>query len=109
MNKELTTYKSGDVINLNHGCIFLSRFNCGHTQRVEVKVGRKKYLIDVKKDVLSAFVEMYPKIPANKSKYSVELLMVHFRPDAILDRKIIENFKKIEDAQRTLHIYGVGL
>ena len=107
MNKELTTYKSGDVINLNHSSIFLSRFNYGHTQRVEVKVGRKTYLIDVKKDVLSAFVEMYPK--TNKSKYDGGLSMVVFEPDAILDRKIMENFKKIGDAQAILTRYGIGL
>ena len=103
------TYKKGDIINLNHTYISLRNFEYGHTQRVEVKVGRKTYLIDVHKDVISAFVEMYPKIPTNKSKYSVDLSMVHFKPDAMLDRRIMENFKKIADAQTTLHMYGVGL
>lgn len=101
------TYKTGDIINLNHTYISLRNFKNGHTARVEVKVGRKTYLIDVKKDVLSAFVEMYPK--TNKSKYDGGLSMVHFKPDAMLDRRIMENFKKIADAQTTLHIYGVGL
>lgn len=101
------TYKTGDIINLNHTYISLRNFKNGHTARVEIKVGRKKYLIDVKKDVLSAFVEMYPK--TDKSKYSTDLVAVHFKPDAMLDRRIMENFKKIEDAQTTLHIYGVGL
>ena len=44
------TYKTGDIINLNHGSIFLGNFKNGHTARVEVKVGRKTYLIDVKKN-----------------------------------------------------------
>ena len=101
------TYKTGDIINLNHGSIFLSKFDYGHTHRVEIKLGRKKYLIDVNKDVISAFVEMYPK--TDKSKYSTDLVMVHFEPDAMLDRRIMENFKKIADAQTTLHTYGVGL
>ena len=100
---------TGDIINLNHSYLSLKNFEYGHTARVEVKVGRKTYLIDVKKDVLSAFVEMYPKIPANKSKYSVDLSMVVFKPDAILDRKIMENFKKIADAQAILTRYGIGL
>ena len=102
------TYKTGDIINLNHGhVISLRNFDNGHTARVEIKVGRKSYLIDVKKDVLSAFVEMYPK--TNKSKYDGGLSMVVFEPDAILDRKIMENFKKIGDAQAILTRYGIGL
>lgn len=101
------TYKTGDIINLNHGSIYLGNFENGHTHRVEIKLGRKSYLIDVDKDNISAFVEMYPK--TDKSKYSTDLVMVHFKPDAILYREIFENFKAIEDAQRILHKYGIGL
>lgn len=100
-------YKTGDVINLNHEDLFLQRFENGHTYRVEVKFGRESCFIDVEKNSASAFVQMFPK--TDESKYAVDMCEVKFQPDAMLNRKIFENFRTISDAQATLHRFGVGL
>ena len=49
--------------NLNHEIIFLSNFEYGKTQNIEIKVGRKTLMLDVDKNKNSAFLDVYEKNP----------------------------------------------
>lgn len=92
-------------INLNNeSCIFMSDFNCGKTQSVEMKVGRKTYLCDISKDMSHALIEVYRKLNKNRQKYSkydaaAETRRVTVKADAILRRDFFESIADIEKAQ----------
>jgi hypothetical protein len=91
------------MINLNHSeYIFLSQFECGKTQNIEIKIRRKLYFLDIDKNVDSAFIELYDRKGANRqsfSKYNANLHYARVNPTAILDRGFFENIAKIQAAQ----------
>ena len=94
------------MINLNHGeLLVVERFSFGKTQNIEVKLGRKIYLVDIDRNVASAFISFYPKQSNERtaySKYSGEIESVFVNNTACLDREFFENIKVIEKAQKTI-------
>lgn len=92
------------MVNLNKDGLFLGGFHYGQTQNVEVKLGRKIYMLDVDKYVHSAFVEFYRKVSADRQSYSkydreADLVIVMVQPDAVLTRDFFENIREIKKAQ----------
>lgn len=92
------------MINLNHEFIRVSTFDCGKTQNVECKLGRKTFLLDVNKDSACTRLDFYKMVGADRksfSKYSAEAenVSVIVKNDAVLDRSFFENIKKIAEAQ----------
>lgn len=97
------------IINLNHSYIYLSTFECGETLNIELKVGRKTLLLDVKKDSQGAFISVFPKVSNDRksfSKYGVEIHSVLVKSDAMIGREFIENIAIIEEAQNTVRRYS---
>ena len=91
--------------NLNHDIIFLSSFEYGKTQNIEIKVGRETLMLDVDKNKISVHVEVYAKKSNDRksySKYGSDLHCGWVKPDAIIDRNFIENIREIEKAQNLL-------
>ena len=92
--------------NLNHEIIFLSNFEYGTTQNVEIKVGRKTLMLDVDKSKFSAYIEVYEKKSNDRKSYSKHgsnLHCVWVKSKAIIDRDFIENIQEIEKAQNFLN------
>ena len=91
--------------NLNHEIIFLSTFEYGKTQNIEIKVGRKTLMLDVDKNKNSAFIDVYEKKSNDRrsySKYGSNLHSVLVKSNAIIDRNFIEKIQEIEKAQNLL-------
>ena len=98
--------------NLNHEFgIFLEKFKYGHTQNVEVKIGRKIFLLDVGKDFSVACIDVYRKLSKDRSKFSkydpeANLHSVFVKNDACLCRNFFEDIESIEKAQYIFRKYG---
>lgn len=94
------------MINLNKKeMLFVGRFEFGRTQNIEVKLGRKLYLVDIDKSSHNTSIDFYKKQGPDRgtySKYGVEdsVLGVEVKNDAMLDRSFFEHIKEIYDAQR---------
>jgi hypothetical protein len=96
-------------INLNHNKLYLADIPNGSTQNIEVKVGRKTYMVDINKNSASAYVCVYDKLSRKRnaySKYSDNLHAVHTRVDATLDREFIERIEEIEKAVALIEHFG---
>ena len=92
--------------NLNHEIIFLSNFEYGKTQNIEIKVGRKTLMLDVDKNKNSAFIDVYEKKSNDRksySKYGSNLHSVWVKSNAIIDRDFIGKIQEIEKAQNLLN------
>lgn len=93
------------MINLNKESIYISDYESGRTQNIEVRLGRKLYLVDIDKSSNSTFIDFYKKEGTDRgaySKYGVDdsVLGVQVKNDAMLDRSFFEHIKEIYDAQR---------
>lgn len=97
--------------NLNHETgIFLSNFEYGKTQNVEVKIGRKTYLCDFDKSSAGARVDFYKKLNKNRPSFSkydpeAEKHSASIKSDAVLRREFFLEIEEIEKAQRILYRY----
>lgn len=87
------------IINMNYNHLFLGKLPCGKTY-AEVKVGRKKYNVEIIKTKVDASVARYDI--TSESKYCADLHFVHVKPDAIIEREFIERICEIEKAKKTL-------
>ena len=96
--------------NLNHGKIYLTELPCGKTQNIVVKVGRRKYYLDIDINSTDAYVQRYAfaKNRESISKYAVGCVSVFCKPTATLDREFIEQMESIEKAQEILRKF-VGI
>lgn len=98
------------MVNLNKEGLYMSLFPYGKTQNVEVRIGRKLYMVDVDRNAHSAYVELYKRVAADRetySKYSFDADMVGItvKPDAVLTREFFEEIKEISKAQITCKAY----
>ena len=93
--------------NLNNTFIFLGQLPSGKHQGIEIKVGRKNYLLDIEKDCASACIDLYRK----NSKYADpdSVLAVFFEPNAIISKDIILNLKEMEKAQSIYRKYNENI
>lgn len=97
-----------EYINLNNGFLSLGKFPYGKTQNVLVKIGKRFFFVDIDKTSACAFVEFYPRVNKDRtkfSKYETEHHYVHVKENAVLDRKFFEDIAKIQEAQSILHEY----
>ena len=99
------------MINLNKEGLYMSLFPYGKTQNVEVRIGRKLYMVDVDRNAHSAYVEFYKRVAADRetySKYSFDADMVGItvKPDTVLTREFFEKIKEIRRAQTFVWKYG---
>lgn len=90
--------------------ISIAKFEYGWTQNIEIKIGRKLYLMDVRKDSGRCLVEVYRKLNKDRKKYSkfnpqAEYAFVNVKNDAVLDRRFFENVHEIARAQSTYSMY----
>ena len=101
--KELRNYLKNNIINLNHQDFNLSTLPYGKTQNIQLKVGRKIYLMDTDKSALSITVDIYNEISKNRntfSKYSdkANLKSLRLANDCFLSRDLVEDFDELEKA-----------
>ena len=96
-------------INLNHE-VFLSiaKFPCG-TSTIEIKIGRKTYMLDITKDSNCTHIDLYDKKHSNRnsySKYGSNLHYVCVKNNAFLNREFFENIEEIEKIPALLRKFG---
>ena len=91
------------MINLNYEYIKIKDYPNGRTQNIEVKLGRKLYMLDIDKCANYVHIDFYKKMNKDRGKYSkygVEgVLYVEVRENAILERGFFENIQDIKKAQ----------
>lgn len=92
------------MVNLNKEGLYMSLFPYGKTQNVEVRIGRKLYMVDVDRNALSTNIDFYRKVSADRQSYSkydreADLVIVMVQPDARLGRDFFENIREIKKAQ----------
>lgn len=99
------------MINLNHNeTLNLSKYPCGTYQNIEVKLGRKTYLVDITKNCDRVHLEFYRKLSNDRhgySKYDPEAnhVSVSVKLEACLDRRFFEHIEEIEHAQNIVGVY----
>ena len=91
------------IINLNHGCIFIDSFGFGTTE-FRVKAGRKFYNAKIEKNALGAMLCVWQGKPG-KTMYNGTLTFHAVKDNAILRRDFFERRADIEKAQRIARIY----
>lgn len=96
-----------EKINFNHDSLNLKKLNSGKFYRIDIKIGRKKYKMDIDKNVLSTVIEVYHADRDSQSKYDpkADRHSIYVKSDGIIDREIIENIENIEKAQRIVRKY----
>lgn len=101
------------IINLNDilGRVDISKLPCGKNQNIEVRIGRKLYMVDVDKNMLYAHIDFYKKVKADRKKYSkydpeAEMLSVTVRNDVRLGKNFFENIEEISKAQTVYDCFG---
>lgn len=90
--------------------INIGNFKYGWTQNIEIKIGRKLYLMDVKKDCSSCWIEVYRKLNKDRKKYSkydprAKATCIRVENNAVLDYRFFENIHEIERVQNTYFNY----
>lgn len=94
------------MINLNNEYIYLWQYTNGRHQNIEVRLGRKLYLVDIYKNSSTTRIDFYKKQGTNRGKYSKydegSVLSVYVKPDVMLGRNFFENIREIKEAQETL-------
>lgn len=88
--------------NLNHSTIFVSDFNYGTTTGT-IKAGHKLYNYCIKKNNNNTFFELWQ---GYGSKYINNVKSITIKNNAIIDRKIIDKFNKISDAQQVCMMHN---
>lgn len=100
------------MVNLNKEGLSLSLFPYGKTQNVEVRIGRKLYMLDVDRNALYTDIDFYRKVSADREKYSkydpeAELVsVVQVRSDSVLNKDFFEKIREISKAQDLCKKYG---
>ncbi len=98
--------------NLNHEFgISLKEFKYGNTQNVEVKIGRKTFLVDINKNCSVGCIDVYRKLSKDRSNFSkydpeANLHSAFVKNDAYLCRNFFEDIENIEKAQYIFRKYG---
>ena len=91
-------------INLNHELLFVGDFPYGKTQNIEVKLGRKNYMVDIDRNSNSAMIDFYHKKGEDRNSYSKygtdSTLAIKVDSKALLDRDFFEHIEEIGAAQR---------
>lgn len=111
----LETFKDdGSPIEVNHYGIALSVVNSGWTQDILVRIGRKLYWMDIRKDSFSAVIGLYNYVSKDRSSFSkyspeADLHEAFVKPDAYIDRDFLEHIAEIEDAQSVYRRYSASL
>ena len=102
-----------NIINLNDilGRVDVSALPYGKNQNIEVRIGRKLYMVDVDKDALLAHLDFYKKVKSDRTKYSkydpeAEMVSVTVRNDVRLDKNFFENIEEISKAQTVYVRFG---
>lgn len=87
------------MINLNKELLNINKYPSGLTRNIEIKLGRKYFLLDINKNAIYTNIDFYHK--ANKSKYGDKnnVLGLRIKSDAILNRSFFENIAEIKRAQ----------
>ena len=95
--------------NLNKESIYLSTFNFGKTYNIEIKIGKKFYILDVDKNRISAHIDFYKKSNSRREFYSKYddsyLVCLSVEKNSILDKKFFENIKVIACCKEFLEEY----
>ncbi len=95
-----------EKINLNHEYyINLGKYGVG-TTKLEVKISRTTYLVEVKKNALDTFIEFYSR--DSKSKYDAKIHEFEggFKNDALIDANTLFNLNKIRECKYFLRKYN---
>lgn len=102
-----------NIINLNDilGKVDIDKLPCGKNQNIEVKIGRKLYMVDVDKDMLCAHIDFYKKVKTDRKAYSkydsdAKMVSVTVRNDVRLDKNFFENIEEISKAQTVYDCFG---
>lgn len=98
-------------INLNHEkYVKLGNFACGKTQNIELKIGRKTYMLDIDKNACSARLDFYNKKNSDRNNYSkygnADLHSVTVLNNAWLDKEFFANIAEIESAIATTNRFS---
>lgn len=96
MTNERPTLKP-EKINLNHEYFELPKYRYGRTQLIEIKLGKKRYFVDIDKGAVYTVIDMYDF--GAKSKYGSNRHSVYVNSEVCLNRKFFESFEEIEKAQ----------
>lgn len=93
-----------EVFSVNRCGFSLANLPYGWTQNIIIRVGRKQFYIDVRKDTDCAWVEMYPYAADRSkiSKYDQSYAIIKCKTRAYLTREFFENAHEIAKAQRLL-------
>ena len=61
-----------NIINLNDilGRVDIDKLPYGKNQNIEVRLGRKLYMVDVDKNAQAAHIDFYKKVKSDREKYS---------------------------------------
>lgn len=102
--------KLNEIVNLNKTDIYLNGFQCGKTQNVKIKIGRKLFLLDIDKNSNSSCIDFYNYCKSDRkafSKYDKEAnnCRVFVENNAILTKEFFENIYEIEKAARLMEKY----
>lgn len=105
--------KTEEMINLNRSNLFVSAFDFGRT-RLEVRMGRKKFMVKVVKNACDTTIYFYKKLNSDLGKFSMhddaaDLHRVTVANDAMLDRDFFEHIAEIEKAQSIMMRYSYKL
>lgn len=102
-----------NIINLNDisGRVNIDKLPYGKNQNIEVRIGRKLYMVDVDKDALLAHLDFCKKVKSDRTKYSkydpeAEMVSVTVRNDVRLDKNFFENIEEISKAQTVYDCFG---
>lgn len=102
------------MVNLNYDCIRIEELTTGWKQSIEIKVGKRHMMLDVRKDCCNAYIDVYKKLNRDRgsySKYSPKAKMhyVILKNTAIITRSMIEDIEQIQRAQKILEKYKSDL
>ena len=91
--------------NFNHDqWLSIEDIPCGKHHRLIIKIGRKKYYMDINKDKLHAYIELYDYVPDSKYNNS-NLHGIWVNSNAYIDKVFLLNIDAIEKAERIVERY----
>lgn len=112
-NTEQGKGKVIDMLNLNDplNSIRVKDFECGRTQNIEVRIGRRLYMVDVIKTEMISYVELYRKVCSDRTKYSkyepkAKMVSAKVKSNACLHKDFFENLQELKKAQDIYSKYG---
>ena len=96
--------------NFNHYGLSLRNCRFGSTFDVVVRIGRKRYYMDIVRDAKSACIMLYDYVSKDRSSFSkydkqANMHSMLVKSDAYIRRDLLERIAEIEEAQRLTQMY----